>query len=301
MYKIELFESIYHTMNSHKYTKGNSDYVRLLRENKEKLWNPELSANPAAIEILKENPEMIDWMELSKNPAAIDLLRANPRNINWNHLFENPKAIELLETIDWSKVKKYPEKKRCPCYSQIACIPLPRDPSAIAVLQSAEVQQKKAILESLMDAFVFKEDYWEKLSRTDSAYAVRLLKEHPDKICWISLSANPAAIELLKENLDKVDWSILSYNSSAIDLLKANPDKIDWDSVNDSPYRIELLKDNPDKIDWDAFCSYKCLEYDYEEIKKDKQELHRELHELMYHPSRIAKWIDDGNCIDNYL
>ena len=43
----------------------------------DKLFWPNLSANPAAIELLRENRDKIDWRILSANPnpAAIDLLR----------------------------------------------------------------------------------------------------------------------------------------------------------------------------------------------------------------------------------
>ena len=44
--------------------------------------------------------------------------------------------------------------------------------------------------------------------------AIELLKQHPNKIDWISLSSNKNAITLLENNYDKIDWKILSRNPS---------------------------------------------------------------------------------------
>jgi len=50
------------------------------------------------------------------------------------------------------------------------------------------------------------------------------LEEHPEKINWFYLSANPNAIHLLEANPEKIDW----FNLSAIRLLEANLDKINY-------------------------------------------------------------------------
>jgi len=54
-----------------------------------------LSKNSNAIKLLKENPNKIDWWHLSKNPKAIELLEKNQDKINWNLLSKNPAIFEL--------------------------------------------------------------------------------------------------------------------------------------------------------------------------------------------------------------
>jgi hypothetical protein len=44
--------------------------------------------------------------------------------------------------------------------------------------------------------------------------AIELLKENPENIDWIILSANTKAIELLKENQNNINWTALSKNIS---------------------------------------------------------------------------------------
>ena len=41
--------------------------------------------------------------------------------------------------------------------------------------------------------------------------------------------------------------------------------------------------------------------YVYDIIKQERLELHRELNEYLYHPSRIQKWIDNDNDLEDYL
>ena len=48
--------------------------------------------------------------------------------------------------------------------------------------------------------------------------ALPILKQHPSKIHWTSLSYNPAAIELLEANQDKIDWFNLSSNPAIFEI-----------------------------------------------------------------------------------
>ena len=41
--------------------------------------------------------------------------------------------------------------------------------------------------------------------------------------------------------------------------------------------------------------------YNYMMIREDRKDINRELHEYLYHPSRIDKWINEGNDIEDYL
>ncbi len=43
------------------------------------------------------------------------------------------------------------------------------------------------------------------------------------------------------------------------------------------------------------------VSYDYDTIKKTRHRLNKEIYEAMYHPSRVAKWLEAGNDIEDYL
>lgn len=53
---------------------------------------------------------------------------------------------------------------------------------------------------------------------------------------------------------------------------------------------------HPDKLHWLNF-----FEFNYLQIRNDRKTLNCELHEYLYHPSRIQKWIDAGNAIEEYM
>ena len=82
--------------------KLNSRRTRYKMEHKQLSWIPfnklyqyNLSLNPAAIHLLEANQDKIYWNWLLGNPAAIYLLKANQDKIYWNYLSLNPAIFEL--------------------------------------------------------------------------------------------------------------------------------------------------------------------------------------------------------------
>ena len=98
------------------------------------------------------------------------------------------------------------------------------------------------------------------------------LEQHPDKIDWLLLSANPNAIYLLEQNQDKIYWGWLCSNPNAIHLLEQNYDKIDWCMLSANPNAIHLL-----------------ASLDYVAMKRTFQPLAQELIEYVFHPSRVSR------------
>lgn len=76
------------------------------------------------------------------------------------------------------------------------------------------------------------------------------LLNHTGKVCWSSLSANPAAIHLLEKHIHKIHWRLLSKNPAAIPLLEKHLDKVNWDVLSGNPNAIHLLEKNLDKVCW---------------------------------------------------
>jgi hypothetical protein len=83
----------------------NSNAIKLLKENQDKINWDNLSKNANAIELLKENQDKINWNHLSRNENAMELLKENQDKINWDYLSRNENAIELLkenqDKINW--------------------------------------------------------------------------------------------------------------------------------------------------------------------------------------------------------
>ena len=94
-----------------------------------------------------------------------------------------------------------------------------------------------------------------------------------DNISWAYLSKNIHAIPILEKNLDKVDWFHLSSNMMAVFLLAENRDKIVWESVYANPN------------------IFRC-DYDY---YKKRMDIHREeLMKNVFHPRRLANYLELG-------
>jgi len=154
-------------------------------------------------------------------------------------------------------------------------------PDAIALIESALEENPNIDLD------------WKALSANPSAIDLLTTEyitnphQYPGRICWSSLSRNPAGMPLLFHDIHsrcRIDWSALSANPSAISVLESErtrrfqqldyselsrnpagiplllsiqknsrfPPIIDWTrlSSNPSPLAMELLRENPDKISW---------------------------------------------------
>jgi hypothetical protein len=155
-----------------------------------------------------------------------------------------------------------------------------------------------------------------------------LIKANPDKINWEQLSFNPNAIHLLEANLDKVNWNHACRVPGLIQLIEANQDKIDWNTLSRNSAAIHLLKDKQDKIgrftftqneqmfvsdievDFQRYTQYQweCISsnpsiftYDYDAMKDNKANLHKELIDYLWHPTRVGKWMHEYGTEDGYL
>ena len=141
---------------------------------------------------------------------------------------------------------------------------------------------------------------WLMLSQNPNA--IELLEANMDKINWYHLSANSSAIHLLEANPNKINWTQLSANPNAIHLLEANPDKINWKYLSDNLNAIHLLEANKHKIDHNKlFFNPSIFILDYALMKELTTELHDELMAYVYHPERVAKWLDNYGHEREYL
>lgn len=212
------------------------------------------------IAFLEANIEKINWGNLSKNPNAIELLKKYPTKIDWIYLSHNPNAMELIE-MNLEKISWYN---------------LSQNPNAIEILRANP-----------------KRIHWRCLSGNPNA--IEILKEYSDMIDWISLSSNSNAIELLGNNPTKIKWSLMCniHKKEAIELIKNNLNKkyykyLDWSALSSNPFAIELLKENPEMIDWWNLSSNPSIfQYNYQEMKENKQDFTNEIIEIALNPVRI--------------
>jgi hypothetical protein len=70
------------------------EYIKLLENNKDKIykWSLSCNPNPYTIEFIKKHNDLIDWNSLSSNTndKALEILENNLDKINWHMISRNP-------------------------------------------------------------------------------------------------------------------------------------------------------------------------------------------------------------------
>lgn len=99
----------------------------------------------------------------------------------------------------------------------------------------------------------------------------------------IWLNINPYAEEYLLSHSEIIDYDYLSLNPICFDIIS----NLDDEEIN---LNEDLLSANP------AIISYK-----YEEIKEKNKTLNEEIIAELYKPNRIIKYLENCDCIDDYL
>jgi hypothetical protein len=142
---------------------------------------------------------------------------------------------------------------------------------------------------------------WDELSYNSSAE--ELLRANPNQINLTNSASNPALADLNIEEFNRTMINGLNQNTSplAIKFLREHPIFI-CSTLSLNPAGLNLLEQHKDKV----FKRYLKLnpaivEYDYEAIRTTNQPRHEELIAYLHHPTRIAKWLEAGNDLEEYL
>lgn len=243
--------------------------MNLLRSNLNHIDWSYLSSNPVAIELLEENFDEIHWGYLSGNPAAIYLLEANQDLIDWESLSINPAAIDLLkqnlDKVDWDALAHNP----------MAVDLVKNNPNFdMRFLWRMEYDDS---LTRKLDFINYK--YW------PGPNLINMNQSNSQKIIWSALSTSELNEIYPKMNkLDKVNWYDLAGNPNAVDIITANLDKYNFITYD------TIVWSNP-----------AIFTYDYEQMKATKDQLHANLIQELYHPARVAKYLETHEDVDEYL
>ena len=142
--------------------------------------------------------------------------------------------------------------------------------------------------------------------------AIELLRElDRSQIDWINISVFHRDIEFMEANIQYlqlgknslIEESIL-MNDYMMPFIERHIDAFDKSLLyllSSNASAIEYLEQHPELIDYGILSNPNIVTYDYDLIKKERFDIHRELHEYLYHPNRIQKWIDNGNEVEHYL
>ena len=182
--------------------RGQPDYTYSL------CWHG-LSGNSNAIKFLENNPDKIDWDYVSWQSDAISLLENNVDKINWEMLHYNDKTKNLIEEnidkIPLDTIQDY-------SYNYFAMPFLEKYPDKINWQGLSKNKNAVHLLEQNPDKI-----NWSNLSYNKNA--IHMLEKNPLKIDWNELSFNKNAIHLLQQNPDKINWDNLHSNDNVLCLL----------------------------------------------------------------------------------
>lgn len=134
----------------------------------------------------------------------------------------------------------------------------------------------------------------------------------PETIDWDYVATFHRDIAFMEANLDRLElyndisvsvgilWNDYMMPFIKLHLKEFDPQFLNALALNASAF--EYLEQHQELVD-DAtiLTNPNAVTYDYASIQADHEDLHRELHEYLYHPSRIQKWLGSGNDIENYL
>jgi len=268
--------------------------------------------------------QKIDWYNLSLNPNAINLLLKNQDKINWDNFSLNPNAINiLLENFDKINIRNFVQNDNLlEAFDNIKdkinwldyIISLSKNKNSQKIFNKHtnyfkingllscfyeevinNVKYNISLIKDVNELLEFKNEIdWKSFSANPTT--IDYLIKNPNKIDWNYLSLNPNGIKLLENNPEKINWNNLNLNESeeAIKILEKNPDKINWNLLSSNPFAINILKQNRDKINYNSLWKNPAIfELDYEEIKKNNEEMYDELMMNIMEPSRIINKINE--------
>lgn len=206
----------------------------------------ELCSNPNAISLIEKNIDMLEydsWYKLCGLPHATHLIEKNINNLNKVNMIVicgNSGAFHLVEENLNKNINYYelhPDVSHY-LFDDKTINELCKNTKAIQLIKNnieqLDVQQ------------------WKILNKNPNA--IKILKQHPDKIDYKYLYTNPNAymifnnFELYFNGNDCELWKYISMCPSAIKLLESNQDKINWTTIGANFNAIHLIENNMDKI-----------------------------------------------------
>ena len=133
----------------------------------------------------------------------------------------------------------------------------------------------------------------------------------PERIDWINVSMYHRDVEFMETHIEclqlghnvMIEENIL-MNDYMMPFIERHIDKFSptiLHVLSSNASAIEYLEQHPELVDDGILSNPNIVTYDYATIRSDHVDLHRELNEYLYHPSRIEKWLDGGNDIDDYM
>jgi len=302
--------------------------IAMLEQHPNKIKWFNLSKNPSAIHILEKNLQNTCRTNILLNPSAKCLGEKYKERLDYwkylceyanyhqirsieDHISEVDEVVDLVKSVNTQRANSTPVYVYVPMYvptSHVNWNTLSMNPYAIHILEKNmdKIDWLHVSINPSSRALHLLEQHpenirWKHLCSNKNKLARHLLETYPENICWKQLSLNESswAIEFLERHPDKIEWSFLSKNSHphAIALLEKHPDKIDWIylSRNTHPRAVEILEQHPERIAWCFFSKNPQLfvwneEYDYETMKRNKQPLHQELIQAVFHPKNLSKF-----------
>ena len=159
------------------------------------------------------------------------------------------------------------------------------------------------------DINAIRESDYHRICKSTDNRIIYLLRQHPHFIHLYILLDNPLCMSIIEDmlndgtifdnkfNMDKLMvFKTLNKNGSlnVLEILRKK-NELDFKYLSKNPNAIDTLKNNKDKICWDAFSKNPAIfTYDYNEIKRLKHDINKEVIECAFSPERIENKLLDN-------
>ena len=180
----EEFEQLLYIPNAYMSLSANPAAIKLLEQNDEKTYRPNLLINPTAMHLIGNYFNPVDLKYLSQNPSVLDRLGKHTSNTNWKAPYIHP----FLELVECS-------------LSGIEWYGFSANPAGIHIIDQ---NMERVILPGL--------------ARNPAAMhlIVQMIKLDCIDMGDLSANPNPQAIQIVSSRLEEADWENLSANPAAI-------------------------------------------------------------------------------------
>ncbi len=151
-----------------------------------------------------------------------------------------------------------------------------------------------------------------------------IFEKYPERIIWGQLRIKPFMRNLVRKHWKLINCNRIEFNEFRndtnydwiIQILFIRADELTdetWHRLLDTHWSWPLFREHPNRfvsptllngdIDYD-YMHYNLRQivftYDYEGIKKAKNDLHNQIIGYFYRPAKIQKWINNGNEAEDY-
>jgi hypothetical protein len=145
---------------------------------------------------------------------------------------------------------------------------------------------------------------WMKISSYPQILSEEFIHEYRNLLNWSTLvECTEMSDEFLYEHREFVDWGALYENghgNQSEEFIRNTTNYVPWKAIH--PRRPDLEEYTEEFMYEFSSCIYRnwhCVRYNYQRLKERRSGYLQQIIAYKYHPSRVAKWIEEGRKLED--